>query len=34
MLGKTLAARIGGIMKAPQKALVAEFLYGKFDSII
>ena len=29
-----MAARIGGIMKAPPKALVWQFLDGKFDSII
>ena len=32
--GQKIAARIGGIMKAPQKALVWQFLDGKFDSII
>ena len=32
-VGKNMAARIGGIMKAPQKAL-KQFLDGKFDSII
>ena len=29
-----MAARIGGIMKAPQNALVWQFLDSKFDSII
>ena len=29
-----MAVRIGGIMKAPKKALVWQFLDGKYDSII
>ena len=29
-----MAARIGGIMKAPPKTLMWQFLDGKFDSII
>ena len=29
-----MAARIGGIMKATKKALVWQFLNGKYDSII
>ena len=33
-VGKNMAARIGGIMKDPQKALVWQFLDSKFDSII
>ena len=33
-VGKNMAARIGGIMKAPQKALVWQFQDSKFDSII
>ena len=32
--GKNMAARIGGIMKAPLKALLWPFLDGKYDSII
>ena len=31
---RNMAARIGGIMKAPKKALVWQFLDGKHDSII
>ena len=33
-VGKNMAARIGGIIKAPKKALVWQFLDSKFDSII
>ena len=32
--GKNMAARIGGIMKAPKKSLVWQFLDAKYDSII
>ena len=32
--GRNMAARIGGNIKAPQKALEWQFLDGKLDSII
>ena len=32
--GENIAARIGAIMKAHPKALVWQFLDGKYDSII